>query len=119
MRTGERFAGFRLTHIAGLEGTAEPAVPLDDEETFGGGKPASADLKDNVGGTDKTPLSDHEGEILAELGDGSQDGLSLLWKFALGGAIIGSCFVWVRWNSPRKGRAYAGRHGAYEKGGLA
>jgi hypothetical protein len=113
----ERYADARFV---GLEGTAEPAAPLSEEETFGGGQAAATpDLKDSVGGTDKTPLNDHEGEVLAELGDKTADGLSLLWKLALGGAILGSCFAWVRWNSPRAGRAYAGRHGAYEKGGLA
>ncbi|KAK5124020.1 Peptidyl-prolyl cis-trans isomerase B [Meristemomyces frigidus] len=105
----------------GIPGTVEPAVPLDEEETVGAGKaapPAPLD-DDHIGGTSKSPLQDHASEVVAELADSSAQGLSLLMKLGLAGTILAACYGFVRAHSPRSSRVPAGRHGTYEKGGIA
>lgn len=49
---------------------------------------------------------------------GADDGLSLFTKLFLGGLIVGACFVFVRLNTRRRA-GFAGRHGAFPKGGIA
>ncbi|KAK1026359.1 Peptidyl-prolyl cis-trans isomerase B [Friedmanniomyces endolithicus] len=104
----------------GLEGSAEAAVPLSEEETFRTGKtspPPPSHLEDNIGGTSKSPLQDHESEIVAELGEITNQGLSLLLKLGLGALLIAGWYGWVRAHSLRSSRTNVGRHGAYEKSG--
>ncbi|KAK3063911.1 Peptidyl-prolyl cis-trans isomerase B, partial [Teratosphaeriaceae sp. CCFEE 6253] len=69
----------------GLEGTVEPAVPLTEDETWRTIKTPPPQLEENIGETSESSLQDHEGEVIAELGDVSADpGLSLLVKLGLG-----------------------------------
>lgn len=93
------------------------AVPLDEEETPAKAQP-QLKLEDNIGGTDKSPLQDHESEIAAELDQSAAaEGLSLLMKLGLGAVLIAGCYAWIRARSPRSSRSNSGRHGAYEKAG--
>ena len=104
--------------LLGYPGTAEPAVPLNEEEPIAKAPPPQ--LEDHIGETSKTPLNDHESEVIAEFGEpASVEGLSLFMKLGLAGIILAACYAWVRAHNPRSSRASAGRHGAYEKGGLA
>lgn len=106
--------------LLGYSGTAEPVAPLSGEETVGSVKagvatPPSQQINDHIGETAKTPLHDHEHEMVTELGE-SQEGLSLLLKLGLVGLILALCYGWVRAHSPSSS-APAGRHGAYAKSG--
>lgn len=47
----------------------------------------------------------------------STEDLSLITKFGIFGIIVAACYAFVRSRSPRR-TTLAGRHGAYEKGGL-
>lgn len=69
------------------------------------------EIKDNVGGTSKSPLHSHGDEVEAELGRDATAGLSPLMKLGLAGLILAACYVWVR----GFGSGGAERHGAYEK----
>ena len=89
---------------------------LSDEETYGSAEKQAPTIKDNIGETHK--LQDHSDEVLAELGDGSVEGLSWLMKISLAGVVLALCYGWVRMHG-RRSNMHAGRHGAYEKGGLA
>lgn len=94
-------------------------MPLDEEETMGAGKTPPPQLEESIGETLKTPLQDHASEVIAEFGEHSEQGLSLLMKLGLGGLVLAACYGFVRAHSPRTSRVPAGRHGAYEKGGMA
>jgi hypothetical protein len=50
--------------------------------------------------------------------DLSTEDLSLITKFGILAVVVAACYAFVRSRSPRR-TALAGRHGAYEKGGLA
>lgn len=92
------------------------AVPLDEEERVAKAQPP-VQIEDNIGGTDKSPLQDHESEIAAELEDtaAAVAGLSLLVKLGLAALLLAACYGWVRARSPKSSRSNSGRHGAYEK----
>lgn len=109
----------KLIRAAGLEGEAEPAVPLSEEETMGAGKTPPPQLEDSIGGTSKSALNDHASEVAAEFGDASEQGLGLFTKLGLAGLVLALVYAFIRANSPRVTRMPAGRHGAYEKGGMA
>ncbi|KAK5132261.1 Peptidyl-prolyl cis-trans isomerase B [Meristemomyces frigidus] len=85
----------------GLPGTAEPAVPLDEEETMGASKAPAAEADANIGGTSKMPLQDHASEIIAALGEASSDGLSWLMKFGLAGVLLAICYGFIRAHSSK------------------
>lgn len=80
-------------------------------------------VQGNIGDTPKTPLHDHASEIIAEQGDPAQEGLSWVMKLGLIGVILAVCYGWIRAHSPHGsgsgGSVPAGRHGAYEKTGVA
>ncbi|KAK5109740.1 Peptidyl-prolyl cis-trans isomerase B [Meristemomyces frigidus] len=105
----------------GLPGTAEAVGTLGEEEVFGREvvKTQAAALKDNIGETAKSSLQDHGGEVAAEMMD-KQTGEGLTWtaKFGFAGVLLALCYGWVRWHGTSS-KMHAGRHGAYEKGGLA
>lgn len=100
MACGEIGVGTNRFHVfTGLEGSAEAVVPLD-EETVAGVK-ADSQLGKSFTGT---------------LSAASED-IGFLTKLMIFGVIVGLCVLFVKMNSPRR-TGYAGRHGAYEKGGL-
>lgn len=118
MRTGDIMRDRReLISSLGLEGTIGAAVPLTGDETSGSGKTPPPQLQDNIGGTSKSPLQDHESEIIAELGETSSQGLGLFVKLGLGALLVAACYAWFRAHSPRPSKSNSGRHGAYEKSG--
>ena len=81
-------------------GTAEPAEGVDLSEEM------VATFESLAGGAgDKT-------------GDPSTEDLSLVTKFGILAVIVAACYAFVRSSAPRR-TTMAGRHGAYEKGGLA
>jgi len=82
----------------------------------GAGKAPPPLVDDPVGETPKSPLHDHAGEVIAELGDPSARGLSLVVKLGLAGVIVAACYAWISAHAPRATRP-AGWHGAYEMGG--
>jgi len=88
----------------GFAGTAEPmeGVELDEEPvaTFEG--LGSSTLQDLTG---------------ASIKDLSTEDLSLVTKFIIFGVIVAVCYAFVRSRTPTR-TAFAGRHGAYEKGAL-
>ena len=96
-----------MVFLAGYEGSLEPVAPLPEEELFGAGKASPSPLPrvdDSVGETPTTPLQDHAGEVLAELGELSKaQGLSLFVKLGLAGVILAACYGWIRAHSPRTG----------------
>ena len=91
-------------------GTAEPSEPLDEDEVV-------SKVNGAVGETAEDPLHNHEEETIAELGDPSTLGLSIFTKLGVLGIIVAACYAFVRSHSPGR-TSPAGRHGAYEKGGL-
>ena len=102
-RAGELFEEWSLTDgWTGYNGTAEPVAPLNEDG--------------EEGDTAHQPILDQE-KTLPELGDPSAEGLSLITKFFVLALIVGVCYAYVRAHSPRR-TGPAGRHGAYEKGGL-
>ncbi|KAK4561155.1 Peptidyl-prolyl cis-trans isomerase B [Recurvomyces mirabilis] len=102
----------------GLPGTAEAVGVLSDEETFGDVNKHVPEAKENIGETHKSSLQDHAGEVLAEGGNGSEEGLSWLMKIFLAGVLLAMCYGWVQYQGKRS-KTFAGRKGAYETGGLA
>ena len=88
-------------------GTAESDGPLDEDDD------------------EKVVLATHEdlGEATfqeqkgASLSDLSTADLSLVTKFGIFAVIVAACYAFVRSRGPRR-VGPAGRHGAYEKGGL-
>lgn len=100
--------------LAGLEGTAEAAVPLNEDPvedaTAKAGSvvdDAAAKAGEKVEGL-KQAASDATGA--------SADGLSLMAKLVGAAVIVGACVAFIRAFSPRR-TGMAGRHGAYEKVG--
>lgn len=83
----------------GYVGTAEPAPGVDLSEEL------VATFENLVGGLE---------EKTSNL---STEDLSLVIKFGILGVIVAVCYAFVRSRSPRR-TPMAGRHGAYEKGGL-
>ena len=58
----------------------------------------------------------HE-HLVNPVSDYSTEDLSYVTKFVILAVVVAACYAYVRAHSPRStGRA--GRHGAYEKGGL-
>lgn len=86
--------------MAEINGSAEFASPYD--------------ALGNIKIPDKeAPHQEHfESPILSE-----NQGLSVVTKLVLFAIIVGVCFAYIKAHSPRR-TAQAGRHGAYEKGGL-
>jgi len=82
---------------------------------MGTAKAPPPQVEDHIGETSKSPLNDHESEVIAEFGEPSAEGLSLFMKLGLAGIILAACYAWIRVHSPRNSRVSAGRHGAYEK----
>lgn len=81
--------------------------------------PPSLDDKP-IGETSKSRLNDHEGEIIEELGSAAaEEDLSLFVKLCIAAVILALCYAFVRAYSPRSRSTVAGRHGAYEKTGIA
>jgi hypothetical protein len=122
----KRTVKVELTVSTGLEGSAEPVVPLNEEEMVlgsGSGKPPQPPVRqdEHIGETSQSALHDHEGEVAHETGKTSANDadLSLITKLAIAGVILAACYGFVRAYSPRKGNMQAGRHGAYEKAGIA
>lgn len=86
----------------GYTGTAEPAEPLnEDEDVVVKASEAMEQTKIQVDSIISSPATEN---------------LSWLTKFILLALIVGACYAFVKSYSPR--RTPAGRHGAYEKGGL-
>ena len=100
---------------AGLEGTAEPAVPLDEF-------PAASEQAPpvDITGEETRMKSQDPIDVVAQLGEttAAAEGLSLLMKLGLAGLILAACYGFVKANSPRR-TAHAGRHGAYPEKILA
>ena len=90
---------------AGYPGTAESAEPLDEEDEEVTLKPA-----ESLG----EAVQDRFEHVVGGL---SEEGLSWFTKFIILAVIVGLCVGYVRMHSPRR-TGHAGRHGAYEKGGL-
>lgn len=90
----------------GYEGTAEPAVELNE------------DVERPVFEAEKVhePVQEEKIETAGVPADLSTEDLSLFTKLIIFAVIVAGCFGFVKSRSPR--RSPAGRHGAYEKGGL-
>lgn len=56
-------------------------------------------------------------KLMHSLEEPSTQDLSLMTKLVLGAIIVAVCYAFVKAYSPRR-TGPAGRHGAYEKGGL-
>lgn len=86
-------------------------MSLDDEWDVAVGSVAPQET--TLAGDEKVSSSFDSGKT----DPASEEGLSLVVKLALAGAIFAACFAWVRARgSSRVGSA--GRHGAYEKVGV-
>ena len=87
--------------MAEINGGAEFAWPYDDE------------------GNIKIPDKEvpHQEEHYIPPTSSEDQGLSVVTKVVLFAIIVGVCFAYVKAHSPRR-TSQAGRHGAYEKGGL-
>lgn len=83
------------------EGVSVVAAP-QEETLVGGGEEASSDFGKTTSSSSSDPSS--------------QEGLSLVVKLALAGAIFAACFAWVKARSSSSGKA--GRQGVYEKVGV-
>ena len=97
----------RLTQRVGYEGTAEPAEPLNED----------GDDKIVVDEPMGAPVPDQQAAPLSMPVDLSTEGLTLITKLICLALIVAVCYGYVRAHSPRR-TGPAGRHGAYEKGGL-
>lgn len=93
-----------LTMGIGLIGTAEPAWPYDEE---GNVKMPEKEVTYEQAQYVPPPVAE----------DPSSQGLSIFTKLVLFAIIVGVCLLYIKAHSPRR-TAQAGRHGAYEKGGL-
>lgn len=67
-----------------------------------------------AGETSESLVRDHAGQVARELG-----GLGWFTKLSLASLILAACYGFVRAYRPRTSRMTAGRHGAYEKAGMA
>ena len=92
----------------GLVGTAEPAWPYDEE----------GNIIDPSLGKVSSDEAHFEAPVPTYSETASSQGLSLVTKLVLFAILVGVCFAYVKSHSPRSTQR-AGRHGAYEKGGLA
>lgn len=90
----------------GYAGSAEPAVPLSDDESI-------AQVGDGTTRT-KESIKDKLYETGSTLAFPQTEGLSPMMKFFLIACIILACYMFLRAHSSRRGLK-AGRHGAYEK----
>lgn len=63
---------------------------------------------------DGTTIRDNKAATLQSL---STEDLSLVTKFIILAVVVAACYAFVRSHGPRR-TGLAGRHGAYEKGGL-
>jgi hypothetical protein len=80
-------------------GTAEPAKGVDLSEEM------------------VATFESLEGGVGDKTGDVSTEDLSLVTKFGILAVIVALCYAFIRSRTPRR-MTMAGRHGAYEKGGL-
>lgn len=94
-----------LTRHTGIEGSAEAIAPLNEDE-------GTTKFEGKVVEQGSEKVAEKVKSVTAVPGEG----LSIITKLALFGVIVGVCYAFVKAYSPR--RSYAGRHGAYEKGGL-
>lgn len=99
---GESLTGVLV--FLGLEGSAEPVGPLNEEELDVVGKVGvgAGDVSSQLGKSVKDTLA------------AASDDLSLFTKLAVFAVIVGVCVAYVKMHSPRR-TGHAGRHGAYEK----
>lgn len=91
----------------GYAGSAEPAVPLNDEESV-------TQVDDATTTRTKDSIKDKLYETGSTLAFPKGEGLSPMMKFFLVACIILACYMFLRAHSARRG-GKAGRHGAYEK----
>jgi len=100
--------------LAGLEGTAEAAVPLNEDPV--------EDVAAKVGSVvnDAAAKAGEKVEDLkyaaSDATGASAEGLSLMAKLVGAVIIVGACVAFIRAFSSRR-TGLAGRHGAYEKVG--
>jgi hypothetical protein len=100
------------------------AVPVNEEGSAKGttdNAPPPPSLDDKpIGETSKSRLNDHEGGAIEELDRiAAEEDLSLFVKLCIAAVILALCYAFVRAYSPRGRSTVAGRHGAYEKTGIA
>ena len=93
-----------LTYTTELYGGAEFEWPYDEEGNIK--TPDKVEVPSGSAHYEATPV-----ESL------SSEGLSVFTKLFLFAIIVGVCFAYVKAHSPGR-TTHAGRHGAYEKGGL-
>ena len=89
----------KLTSRVGYMGTAAPAEGVD------------------LSGETVATFESLEGGVGVKMADLSTEDLSLVTKFGILAVIVALCYAFVRSRTPRR-TTMAGRHGAYEKGGL-
>ncbi|KAM3414476.1 hypothetical protein BST61_g9639 [Cercospora zeina] len=97
----------------GLQGGAEPATPLDDDEVFGGN--SAKVVGESIG---KEALSEIAGQLNREPLIATSQGMSLSLKLFLVACIIAACWMFVAAHRSRRGGRVAGRHGAYPEKAL-
>ncbi|KAK6435626.1 Peptidyl-prolyl cis-trans isomerase B [Oleoguttula sp. CCFEE 5521] len=96
----------------GIEGTAEPAIPLGPNEIVA--DKAGAIVHEAV---EKASEKVHESyEAIKSSPIASGQGLSIIAKIGFGAVLIAGCAAWIRARTPKRG-GVAGQHGAYEKVG--
>ncbi|KAM3414477.1 Peptidyl-prolyl cis-trans isomerase [Cercospora zeina] len=96
-----------------LQGGAEPATPLDDDEVFGGN--SAKVVGESIG---KEALSEIAGQLNREPLIATSQGMSLSLKLFLVACIIAACWMFVAAHRSRRGGRVAGRHGAYPEKAL-
>ena len=99
--------------LLGLEGTAGSTVSLDDEWVVVGAGETAAPVETTV--NEKEKLSSDSKKPAAVQSEGvSDEGLSLVVKLLLGGAIVAACVAFIKFYASRR---QAGSRGVYEKVG--
>jgi len=89
-----------------LQGSAEAVGVLDEDEE-----------EDVVVKAEVDSMATPPKAVLDALPGNAADGLSLFAKLGFLALIVGVCAAYIKMHTPRR-TGYAGRHGAYEKGGL-
>ena len=97
--------------LLGLEGKAGSTVSLDDEWVDVGAD-AAAPVETTV--NEKEKLSSDSEKPVAQSESASDEGLSLVVKLLLGGAIVAACVVFIKAYASRR---QTGGKGVYEKVG--
>jgi hypothetical protein len=97
--------------LLGLEGKAGSTVSLDDEwVVVGADAGAAAPAETTV--NEKEKLASDSEKPVAQSESMSDEGLSLIVKLLLGGAIVAACVVFIKAYASRR---QAGSRGVYEK----